>query len=194
MMHTHQHGNPTHVKISFELSPSDLRYFRDCLKRFRKTGGKREEHRVIRGATQMVVDALDSKPPDFVRERIVKLEHLIAMLRDVEWRLEGRDRVRVLDALAYFVDPDDLIPDRVPGIGYLDDAIMIELVARELAHEIQAYDDFCEFRKRRPKVEDATRLESRRKSLQARMGRRRRHERSSLRADQKPSRSPLRLW
>jgi uncharacterized membrane protein YkvA (DUF1232 family) len=193
-MHIHQHGNPIDVKISFELSPSDIRYFRDCLKNFRKTGGKQEEHRVIRGATQMVVDALDSKPPDFVRERIVKLEHLIEMLRDVEWRLEGRDRVRILDALAYFVDPDDLIPDRVPGIGYLDDAIMIELVTRELAHEIQAYKDFCEFRKRRPKTDDDERLESRRKSLQARMRRRRRNERSSARAGPKPSRSPIRLW
>jgi len=57
------------------------------------------------------------------------LEQLIQMLRDDEWRLEGRDRARILDALAYFVDPEDLIPDRLPGIGYLDDAIMVELIS-----------------------------------------------------------------
>ena len=157
------------MKISFELSARDLRYFRDRLKRVRGSGGKQAEHRVIRGAAQVVEDALDSNPPDFVRDRITKLERLIAMFRDVDWRLEGQDRVRILDALAYFVDPDDLIPDRIPGIGYLDDAIMVELVARELAHEIQAYDDFCEYRKSRPKSADPTQLEARRTSLQARM-------------------------
>ena len=87
-------------------------------------------------------------------ERIHTLEQLIAMLRDDDWRLEGADRTRILDAIAYFVDPDDLIPDRIPGIGFLDDAIMVELVASELTHEIEAYKDFCEYRKRHPKSDE----------------------------------------
>ena len=52
----------------------------------------------------------------------------------------------MLNALAYFADPDDLIPDRVPGLGYLDDAIMVELVVQDLKHEIEAFDAFVEFR------------------------------------------------
>ena len=31
-------------------------------------------------------------------------------------------------------------------LGFLDDAIMIELVVRELQHEVEAYDDFVEYR------------------------------------------------
>jgi uncharacterized membrane protein YkvA (DUF1232 family) len=49
-------------------------------------------------------------------------------------------------ALVYFAVPGDAIPDDVPVLGFLDDAIMIELSARELQHEIDAYADFCEFR------------------------------------------------
>ncbi len=183
------------MKVSFELSASDIRYFRDRLRQVRKSVSPSVEPLVIRCATKLVKDAVAAEPPDFVVERIAKLEQLIEMLRDREWRLEGRDRARILAALAYFVDPDDLIPDRIPGIGYLDDAIMIELVARELAHEIEAYRDFCEYRKRRsPKKEDEARLEARRQALQARMRRRRRRERSIQHSSPRPSRSPLRLW
>jgi len=182
------------MKVSFELSPSDIRYFRERLKQVRASDGARDEAVVIRGAASLVEEAIAANPPDFVAERIRKLTQLIEMLRDSEWRLEGRDRARILDALAYFVDPDDLIPDRIPGIGYLDDAIMVELVARELMHEIAAYEDFCEYRKRRPKTEDAVGLEARREALQARMRRRRRRERSEKRSRRSSSSTRVRLW
>ena len=181
------------MKVSFELSPRDIRFFRERLKQVRASDSSSDEQTVIRGAMDLVEEAIAANPPDFVVERIRKLEQLIEMLRDDDWRLEGRDRARILDAIAYFVDPDDLIPDRIPGIGYLDDAIMIELVASELTHEIEAYEDFCEYRKRCPKTAERAKLESRRQALQARMRRRSRRERSNQRS-RGSSRSRLRLW
>ena len=114
------------------------------------------------------------------------------MVRDTQWKLEGRDRARVLDALAYFADPDDLIPDRIPGIGYIDDAIMIELVARELKHELKSYVDFCAFRSQPRKKADDPKLESRRQALQRRMRRRRRSDIQRIRSSS--TKSSLRLW
>ncbi len=182
------------MKVSFELSPRDIRFFRERLKQARAGDSSSNEQAVIRGAMDLVEEAIAAKPPDFVVERIRKLEQLIEMLRDRDWRLEGADRTRILDAVAYFVDPDDLIPDRIPGIGYLDDAIMVELVVRELTHELEAYGDFCEYRKRRrPKPEEPARLEARRKTLQARMRRRRRKERSRQHSRGSSS-SRVRLW
>ena len=182
------------MKVSFELSPRDMRYFRERLQRVRAGAGARDEDSVIRLARELVQGAVAAEPPDFVHERLLKLEQLVEMLRDDEWRLERRDRARVLDALAYFVDPDDVIPDHVPGIGYLDDAIMVELVAQELKHDIKAYEDFREFRKSRPRAEAGDKLEARRRSLQARMRRRRRRERQGQRDHPRMTRSPLRLW
>jgi len=181
------------MKVSFELSPRDIRYFRERLKQVSASAGARNEPIVIDGAEKLVTQAIASEPPDFVVERIRKLEKLIEMLRDREWRLEGSDRERILDALAYFVDPDDLIPDHISGIGYLDDAIMIELVAIELKHEIAAYEDFCEYRSRLPKSEAEAQLEARRAALQARMRRRRRRERSQQRSRRSTS-TRIRLW
>ena len=134
------------MKISFELSPRDMRYFRERLRLVREGKSARAEDIVIRLAAELVGEAVAAEPPEFVRVRLLKLEQLIEMLCDDEWRLQGRDRARILDALAYFVDPDDLIPDRVPGVGYLDDAIMIELVAQEFRHEIDGYREFRRYR------------------------------------------------
>ena len=67
---------------------------------------------------------------------------------------------------------------------------MIELVTRELVHEIKAYEDFCEFRGRKGKTDG--KLESRRNALQARMRRRRRRQREGLR--DRPARNAFRLW
>ena len=100
----------------------------------------------------------------------------------------------------YFAEPEDLIPDRIPALGYLDDAIMIELMARELRHDLEAYDDFCQFRineeRRRGTTEDPlTReewLEARRRQLHARARRRRDRRRSSSTSG--PGGAPFGLW
>jgi len=181
------------IKVSFELNKNDIKYFRARLKRSREAAGAQDDAAVIEGAAALVGEAGGSDAPAFVRSRIETLKRLIEMVRDEQWRLEGRDRARVLDALAYFADPDDLIPDRIPGIGYIDDAIMIELVARELKHELKSYEDFCTFRNqpksRRP---DEDKLASKRLALQRRMRRRRRSDITRMRSKSSPS--TLRLW
>jgi len=182
------------MRVSFDLSPRDLKYFRERLREVREGAGERDEGAVIQLALEMTAEARIAEPPEFVLERLVKLDQLVEMLRDGEWRLVGRDRSRILDALAYFVDPDDLIPDKLPGIGYIDDAIMIELVCQELKHDIKAYEDFCEFRKTHPKGADEAKRSGRRKSLQTRMRRRSRRGIEIARARGGPKRSPLRLW
>ena len=71
---------------------------------------------------------------------------------------------------------------------------MVELVVRELKHEIEAYEDFCRFRESQPVEEREAALETRREHLQARMRRRRRREREARRGRPGTRRSPLTLW
>ncbi len=180
------------IKVSFELTKHDIQYFRERLKRTRSDRSERDEQQIINRAAGLIKQAATLEAPEFVRSRLRTLETLIEMVRDSQWRLEGRDRARVLDALAYFADPEDLIPDRIPGIGFIDDAIMIELVARELKHEIRSYEDFCSFRSQPNKQSDTSKLENRRQALQRRMRRRRRSDLQRLRTTS--TRSSLRLW
>jgi uncharacterized membrane protein YkvA (DUF1232 family) len=181
------------MKVNFELSPKDIRYFRDRLRHVRNRYGEKDESRVLRRAASLVQKARDAEPPEFVLGCIDKLDQMTLMLVDEEWRLEGRDRARILNALAYFAEPDDLVPDQVPGLGYVDDAIMIELAAQELKHELEAYADFCELRKQKVIASDVPKRESKRLSLQERMRRRRRKDRDAKKGGSGKG-GRLRLW
>jgi uncharacterized membrane protein YkvA (DUF1232 family) len=180
------------MKIVIDLSAKDLRYFRNCLKTVKAGMKASDESVVLAAASDLMQEVAEADAPEFVQESFRKLELLVRMLEDEEWRLTGPDRKRVLNVLAYFVDPDDLIPDRIPGIGYLDDAIMVQLVVEELRHEIEAFEKFCEYRETRAPDSDA--LAEQRKKLQMRMRRMRRRERDRRRERSRGSRAPVGLW
>jgi hypothetical protein len=169
------------MEITFELSEDDLDFFRQAMLRARERAGGLDEASIIENARKLLAEVSESETSDFIRERLHRLETLIGMVVDSGWGLEKEDRTHVLEALSYFSEPEDLIPDDVPGLGYLDDAIMIEMVCRELRHEIQAYRDFCVYRSAESsqqgqealEVDRTDWLEERRKQLHSRMRRRR---------------------
>jgi len=170
------------IEITFELSDADLDYFRQVMLKAREKAGDMDQATIISNARTLLVEVGESGTSDFIRERMNRLETLIGMIVDKGWGLESEDRKRVLEALAYFSEPEDLIPDDIPGLGFLDDAIMIEMVSMELKHEIQAYRDFCVFRaaessrmgQEAMELERSDWLEERRKQLHSRMKSRRR--------------------
>ena len=173
-------------KLTIELSDRDLRHFRRELRRARAAVDIADDDEILGAAADLMETLKRTELPDFVAERLGKLETLHAILTDAEWTLAERERAPVLAALAYVCDPEDIIPDDIPGIGLLDDAVMIELVFRELRHEIEAYEDFRRYRAsiprnsllRRDAGKFAAKLAQRRGQLQTRMRRRRAEERS----------------
>jgi uncharacterized membrane protein YkvA (DUF1232 family) len=47
--------------------------------------------------------------------------------------------VSIIVAVAYFVSPMDLIPDFVPGVGYLDDAMIVRFVYRGVKADLARF-------------------------------------------------------
>ncbi len=169
------------MKISFELTDRDLSFFRKALRQSRHAVRDAEESEIIEAIHDVLDEIRQNEPlPDFVGKRIPQLESLISMLTDDEWHLPDADRERLLATFVYFADPEDILPDHIPVIGYLDDVIIIELVVRELHHVRIAYDDFCQFRedfdKGKGKDVDPVirrdRIDRRRQQLHQRMQRR----------------------
>ncbi|KAA2284771.1 YkvA family protein [Arenimonas fontis] len=172
------------LSIQFELSDRDLEHFNQAMKAAREAAGSKSADEIIAAATRLLEGATKVEVPDFIAQRLDRLDAMIAMLRDEAWHLPEEDAQRVLSALVYFAEPADIVPDHVPVLGYFDDAIAIELSVRELHHELDAYDEFCEFRQNEAdrrgldpaKVGRADWLEARRDELIDRMHRRRNRE------------------
>ena len=169
------------MTISFELTDRDLEFFRKALKQSREAVRDAEDIEIIDAIRDVLEEIRQADPlPDFVGKRIPELESLLSMLTDDEWQLPDEDRERLLATFVYFADPEDILPDDIPVIGYLDDVIIIELVARELFHVREASDVFCRFREDFVKNTDAgvdpvirrDRLDRRRQQLHQRMRRR----------------------
>jgi uncharacterized membrane protein YkvA (DUF1232 family) len=170
------------MKISFKLSHADLEHFREVMLRARETASGKSTQEIVDKANELLVQVHSSNTSDFIRDRMYILETLIGMVMDQGWGLVEEDRQRVLAALSYFAEAEDLIPDDIPGLGFLDDAIMVEIVSEELKHEIQAYRDFVVYRAAEQaragveagEIERADWLETRRQQLHSRMRLRRR--------------------
>jgi uncharacterized membrane protein YkvA (DUF1232 family) len=181
------------LKVSFTLGERDLKHFRRVMAKAIDVANPEKEKEVTEAAMALIETARAADPPDYVRERLGRLERIVAMSYDDEWRIPEAVKRRVLGALSYLTEHDDIIPDSVPGLGFLDDAIMIELVSHELRHELDAYESFCDFRNREDRrvFHPQGRL-SRDKAVAAK----RRDLRARIAQKEKPSseRRRFRLW
>jgi uncharacterized membrane protein YkvA (DUF1232 family) len=183
------------MRLTLELSERDLTFFRQALRSAREAVRHADEADIVDAIDDVLNEIKQAEPlPDFVARRIPQLETMIQMLKDEEWQLPRDERDRLLSTFVYFGDPEDIVPDDIPVIGYLDDVIIIELVVREMLHVRAAYDDFCEFRdsydKRYSAGHDSAvrrdRIDRKRQQLHQRMKRR-------LQKDRKLSKTSV-LW
>ena len=164
------------LRVSFNLDDADLQHFAEVALQTQAMARRQPEDAIVAAARELLDRGMQAQPAEFVKERYSRLRTILDMAVDADWKLSEEDRQRVINALACFSAP----ASAGPATGLLDHAIMIELVSRDLHHDLDAYRDFCKFReshsrKRRaaPGADRAQWLSQKRDSLQERMHKRR---------------------
>ncbi len=75
-----------------------------------------------------------------VREHFYLLGRLISAYARREYRaVPLKALVAVVAAMIYFLNPIDLIPDAILGIGFTDDLAVLAWVIRNAQHELEAF-------------------------------------------------------
>lgn len=77
--------------------------------------------------------------------RMAKAESLALMLDDSDWALPAEVAERGRRLLEYIERIDDLIPDQLPLLGRLDEALLIELCWSQFDGEVRDYLDYRRF-------------------------------------------------
>jgi uncharacterized membrane protein YkvA (DUF1232 family) len=163
-------------KVTFTLDETDANYFRSLYRQAKRGAKDLDATAVIRDARGIVKQVRASKKtPRFVIDAVDVLADLVDLIQDEEYVAPKRVRDEVLAGLAYFSNPEDLIPDHIPGLGFLDDAIMIKFIEEEFKDELWGYRKFRKMRdsaEQRPWAQPGSerlraRLEADRKSIRA---------------------------
>ena len=81
--------------------------------------------------------------PKQFKQMIDRLKLLITLIKDY-WNGDYREipwlSVTLISfSIVYFFSPVDLIPDYIPGVGYLDDAAVITLVWMSIKSDLEEY-------------------------------------------------------
>lgn len=75
-----------------------------------------------------------------IRDDIADLSALVKDYRSGRYRRIGKGSiVMIVAGLLYMVTPVDLIPDFILGLGFLDDAVVLGYVIKQLYGAIDAY-------------------------------------------------------
>jgi hypothetical protein len=167
------------LRVSFNLDDRDVQHLVDVAQRRQALARTQSAEAIIAAAREVLDKASQAQLADFVKERYSRLRTMLDMVDDPQWQLGGEDRQRAINALACFSAPTAAAA--APGL--LDHAIMIELVSRDLQHDLQAFRDFCKLRDSHsggrhaaPGADREQWLSQRRQALQARMHQRRRRD------------------
>jgi uncharacterized membrane protein YkvA (DUF1232 family) len=138
----------TSFKVTFTLDQEDAKYFRSLFRNAKNAAAAQDKDEILAGARALVESVRSNKKtPSFVLDALETLENLTELIEDEHYAAPAKVRKEVVAALAYFANPEDLIPDEIPVLGFLDDAIMVKFVEEQFKHELAAFRKFRKFQR-----------------------------------------------
>jgi len=128
------------------LTPFDLDRFNNLLLRLGSPRPPLGCDQLVTAARELCDRSILAVEPPSIRERMRRMETAARMLNDRDWAAANDANNTAQLVVDYAAGSDNLIPDWVPKVGHLDDAIVIDAAWPRLADEIDDYLDFCRLR------------------------------------------------
>ena len=132
----------------FRLNSRDLEHFNRLLGRLGRRQAPLVADQVVTAARELDRGTDRGAPPCIV-ERLQRAETVAEMVADATWMAASSDEVAVPARLVagYLRGQEGLLPDWLPQVGRLDDAIVVDAAWPRLAVEVDGYLDFRRLRR-----------------------------------------------
>lgn len=136
-----------HLIGEHDLDPGALRHFNDLIAQINFNRVPLERDQVASAARELIDQPRNGIAPACIRQRMRRAGALDLMLTDPEWETLAMASVTAALVVGYLRDKCTLIPNALPVVGRLDDAVMVETAWPTVADEVRNYLDFCRLRR-----------------------------------------------
>lgn len=132
-----------------EIDSDALRHFNELLQYLQVPQAPLERDQVASAARELVdgIPFGDAPRPRCIQQRMRRGAAINLMLDDIDWETHDPAAIRAVWVVVdYLRGSGNLIPNAMPVVGRLDDAIIVEAAWPTLAAEVQQYLEFCRLR------------------------------------------------
>lgn len=136
-----------HQLGDYVLEPQRLEVFNNALRSLSPEAPSLTLDQIATAGARSLARHPDGGTPSFVQSRMEALARLQLLAADEGWNAAPDTRARIALLHEYRDRRDDLVPDELPVVGLLDDALLVDVALQLLRAELGDYEDFCRFRK-----------------------------------------------
>lgn len=121
--------------------------FNRLLQRVGRVPMQLDGDRIATAARELCSTTATLRPPACIRQRLLLVKAATTMVADRVWRAPDEASATIRLIAEYVASNDDLIPDSVPAIGRLDDAIVVDVAWPSISTEVVDYLDYRRLRR-----------------------------------------------
>ncbi|MDQ3287360.1 MAG: hypothetical protein M3Q42_03695 [Pseudomonadota bacterium] len=129
------------------IDPDSLQHFNDLLRRLDIHSPPLECDQVVSAARELAAIASERRWPPCIFQRMRRAAALDRMLVDREWDVRDQPGQAAAEVVTYMHGNAQVIPNKVPVVGRLDDVILVDASWPAVAQEVCDYLDFCRIRR-----------------------------------------------
>ena len=131
---------------SLELKEDELDRFNTMVQKLVPNHGSFSADQIAGAARRVLRAAAKGQESTFIKVRMRRAGEVRAAISDRQWDIAEPLDEKMRDLVRYLDDRHGLIPNHLPIVGLLDDAILVDVAMDLLRSELDEYADFCRFR------------------------------------------------